>query len=64
MEKYQKWSGNDEFQPKIDYCQISSSFGHHALNPFNIEPMAKIAVKVSIMRVGKFMSSPGNDFMS
>ena len=45
-------------------CQISSSFGHHALNLFNTEPMAKIAVKMSIMRVVKFMSSPGNDFMS
>ena len=33
-------------------------------NPFNTVPMAKIAVKTSIMRVVKFMSSPGNDFMS
>ena len=63
MKKYQKQSGNNEFQPKNEY-QISSSFGHHALNPFDTEPMAKIAVKMSIMRVVKFMSSPGNDFMS
>ena len=64
MEKYPKHSGNDEFWPKNEYCQISSSFGHHALNLFDTEPMAKIAVKMSIMRVVKFMSSPGNDFMS
>ena len=41
----------------------SIQFGHHALNPFDTEPMAKIAVKMS-MRVVKFMSSPGDDFMS
>ena len=29
-----------------------------------LTPMAKIAVKMSIMRVVKFMSSPGNDFTS
>ena len=34
------------------------------INPFETEPMAKIAVKISIMRVVKFMSSPGNDFTS
>ena len=34
------------------------------VNSFDTEPMAKIAVKMSIMRVVKFMSSPGNDFMS
>ena len=34
------------------------------INPFDTEPVAKIAVKMSIMRVVKFMSSPGNDFMS
>ena len=34
------------------------------INPFDTEPMAKIAVKMSIMRVVKFMSSPGNDFTS
>ena len=33
-------------------------------NPFDTAPMAKIAVKMSIMRVVKFMSSPGNDFTS
>ena len=33
-------------------------------NPFDTEPMVKIAVKISIMRVVKFMSSPGNDFTS
>ena len=33
-------------------------------NPFDTEPMAKIAVKMSIMRVVKFMSSPGNVFTS
>ena len=36
----------------------------NAFNPFDTEPMTKIAVKMSIMRVVKFMSSPGNDFMS
>ena len=35
----------------------SPSFGQHALNPFDTKPMAKIAVKMSIMRVVKFMSS-------
>ena len=34
------------------------------INPFDTEPMAKIAVKISIIRVVKFMSSPGNDFTS
>ena len=34
------------------------------VTPSDTEPMAKIAVKMSIMRVGKFMSSPGNDFTS
>ena len=57
MKKCQKWSGNDEFWPKNEYRQISSSFGQHALNPFDTKPMAKIAVKMSIMRVVKFMSS-------
>ena len=33
-------------------------------NPFDTEPMAKIAVKMSIIRVVKFMSSPSNDFTS
>ena len=33
-------------------------------NPFNTKPMAKLAVKLSIMRVVKFMSSWDNDFMS
>ena len=64
METYQKQSGNDEFQPKNEYHQILSSFGHNALNPFNTEPMAKVAITMSIMRVEKFMSSPGNDFTS
>ena len=64
MIKYQKQSGNDEFWPKNEYHKILSSFGHHALKPFNTEPMAKIAVKMSITRVVKFMSSQGNDFMS
>ena len=64
MENYQKQSGNDEFQTKNEYHQISSSFGHHALNPFDTEPVAKRAVKLSIMRVVKFMSSPSNDFTS
>ena len=31
MKKCQKWSGNDEFWPKNEYRQISSSFGQHAL---------------------------------
>ena len=31
------------------------------INPFDTEPMAKIVVKMSIMRVVKFMSSPGNE---
>ena len=57
MKKCQKWSGNDEFWPKNEYRQISSSFGQHALNPCDTKPMAKIAVKMSIMRVVKFMSS-------
>ena len=52
------------FSQENEYCQISSSFGHYALNPFDTEPMAKIAVKMRIMRVVKFMSSPGNDFTS
>ena len=51
MKKCQKWSGNDEFWPKNEYCQISSSFGQHALNPFDTKPMAKIAVKMSIMSI-------------
>ena len=34
---------------------------HLNINPFDTEPMAKIAVKMSIMRVVKFMSSLGND---
>ena len=34
------------------------------INPFDTEPVAKIAVKMGIMRVVKFMSSPGNDFTS
>ena len=34
------------------------------VNPFDTKPMAKIAVKMSIMRVVKFMSSWDNDFMS
>ena len=29
----------------------------HKVNPFDTKPMAKIAVKMSIMRVVKFMSS-------
>ena len=33
-------------------------------NPLKTEPMAKIAVKMSILRVVNFMSSPGDDFMS
>ena len=40
----------------IFYCQ--------QFNPFHTKPMAKIAVKMSIMRVVKFMSSWDNDFMS
>ena len=43
---------------KSDIC-VSISF-----NPFDTKPMAKIAVKMSIMRVVKFMSSWDNDFMS
>ena len=31
---------------------------------FDTGRMAKIALKMSIMKVGKFMSSPGNGFMS
>ena len=57
MKKCQKWSGNDEFWPKNEYRQIPSSFGRHALNPFDTKPMDKMAVKMSIMRVVKFMSS-------
>ena len=64
MKKYQKQSENDEFWPRYEYHQILSSFGHHALNPFDTATMAKVAVKMSIMRVVKFMSSPGNDFTS
>ena len=33
-------------------------------NPFDTKPMAKTAVKMSIMRVVKFMSSWDNDFTS
>ena len=62
--KCQKQSGSDEFWPKNEYHQTSSSFGQHALNPFDTKPMAKIAVKMSIMRVVKFMSSWDNDFTS
>ena len=64
MKKCQKWSGNNEFWPKNEYRQISSSFGQNAINPFDTQPMAKIAVKMSIMRVVKFMSSWDNDFTS
>ena len=64
MKKCQKWSGNDEFWLKNEYRQISSSFGQHALNPFDTKPMANIAVKMSIMRVVKFMSSWDKDFTS
>ena len=35
-----------------------------SFNPFDTKPMAKIAVKMSIMRVVKFMSIWDNDFMS
>ena len=31
MKKCQKQSGTDEFGPKYEYRQISSSFGQHAL---------------------------------
>ena len=58
-----KWK-NVQFWLKNEYHQISSSFGQHALNPFDTKPMAKIAVKMSIMRVVKFMSSWDNDFTS
>ena len=34
------------------------------INPFDTKPMAKITVKMSIMRVVKFMSSWDNDFTS
>ena len=64
MKKCQKQSGTDEFWLKNEYHQISSSFGQYAFNPFDTKPMAKIAVKMSIMRVVKFMSSWDNDFMS
>ena len=52
------------------YLLFTGSFVHSTmlneayLNPFDTESMAKIAVKMSIMRVVKFMSSPGNDFTS
>ena len=36
----------------------------YMVNPFNTKPMAKIAVKMSIMRVVKFMSSWDNYFTS
>ena len=45
MKKMSKMEWNDEFWPKNEYRQISSSFGQHALNPFDTKPMAKIAVK-------------------
>ena len=64
MKKCQKWSGNDELWPKNENRQISSSFGQHAFNPFDTKAMAKIAVKMSIMRVVKFMSTWDNDFTS
>ena len=49
----------------LEFCQISwRGEGEWQLNPFDTEPMAKIPVKISIMRVVKLMSSPGNDFMS
>ena len=35
-----------------------------SINSFDTKPMAKIAVKMSIMRVVKFMSSLDNDFTS
>ena len=49
--KSSKLSRNDEFQPKTWSCQISSIFGYHALNPFNMEHRAKTAVKFGILRV-------------
>ena len=36
---------------------ITSEIVVSNINPFNTKPMAKIAVKMSIMRVVKFMSS-------
>ena len=35
---------------------------NHYFNPFDTKAMAQTAVKMSIMRVVKFISSPGNDF--
>ena len=38
MKKCQKQSGTDEFWPKNEYCQISSSFGQHACSELNRVP--------------------------
>ena len=50
MKKSSKLSQNDEFWPKTWSHQILWIFGHHALNPFDTEHRAKIAVKFGILR--------------
>ena len=45
-------------------CQLRWRLSWVQINPFDTKPMAKIAVKMSIMRVVKFMSSWDNDFTS
>ena len=57
MKKSSKLSQNDEFWPKTQSHQILSIFGHHALNPFNMEHRAKTAVKFGILRVVILWSS-------
>ena len=54
--------GTNENKTYTDVTTVYKIFP--LFNPFDTEPMAKIAVKMSIMRVVKFMSSPANDFMS
>ena len=49
--KSSKLSWNDEFWPKTWSHQILSIFGHLALNPFNTEHRAKIAVQFGILRM-------------
>ena len=52
------------FGRKMSIVKFHPVLAKHAINPFNTKPMAKIAVKMSIMRVVKFMSSWDNDFTS
>ena len=52
------------FGQKMSVIKFHPVLAIMLLTLFDTVPMAKIAVKMSIMRVVKFMSSPGNDLMS